>query len=142
LVTYVEVIDIQNVAPTTPLVRICDPFPRREISLLPTKICHSEHGCRNIIGMSPLNKPNIHVSNLNTYYAMSRGLMLYLVQDKITLVATICGHVIVAIVPTKVFYVCNLHFKNYMGHTVNPTPTKPIIVIRGIFSTMFPFILL
>jgi len=129
LVTYVGFIDIQNVAPTTPLVRICDPFPRREISLPPTRICHSKHGCRNIIGMSPLNKPNIHVSNLNTYYIMSRGLMLYLVQDKITLVAAICGHVIVVIVPTKALYVYNLHFKSYMGHTVNPTPTKPIIVI-------------
>jgi hypothetical protein len=35
-----------------------------------------------------------------------------------------------------------LHFKSYMGHTVNQTPTKPIIVIRGILSTMLPFILL
>jgi hypothetical protein len=55
--------------------------------------------------------------------------MLYLVQDKITLVVAICGHVIVVIVPTKALYVYNLHFKSYMGHTVNPTPTKPIIVI-------------
>jgi hypothetical protein len=128
--------------PTAPLVRICDPFPRCEVSLPLTKICHSKDGCCKIIGMSPLNKPNVHVSNLNTYYATSRGLILYLAQDKITLVATICGHVIVAIVPTKVLYVYNLHFKSYMGHTMNPTPTKPIIVIQGILSTMLPFIFL
>jgi hypothetical protein len=169
LITYVGFINIQNVAPATQLVRICDPFPRREVSLPPTIIYHSKHGCCNIIGMNPLNKPNIHVSNLHTYYAMSRGniiemnplnkpnihvsnlhtyyamsrgLMLYLAQDNITLVVAICGHVIVAIVPTKVFYVCNLHFKSYMGHTMNPTPANSIIVIQGIFSTMLPFTLL
>jgi hypothetical protein len=96
----------------------------------------------NIIEMNPLNKPNIHVSNLHTCYAISRGLMLYLAQDKITLVVAICGHVIVAIVPTKVFYVCNLHFKSYMGHTMNPTPANSIIVIQGILSTILPFSLL
>jgi hypothetical protein len=129
LITYVGFIDIHNFAPATSLVRICDPFPGREISLPPTRICHSKHGCCNIIGMSLLNKPNIHVSNLNTYYATSRSLMLYLARNKITLVVVICGHVIVAIVPTKALYVHNLHFKSYMGHIVNPTPTKPIIVI-------------
>ncbi len=142
MVTYVGFIDIQNVTLATLLVRSCDPFQRHEVSLPPIRICHSKHDCRNIIRISPLNKPNIHVSNLNTYYATSRGLMLYLARDKITLVAIICGHVIVAIVPTKALYVCNLHFKSYMGHTVNPTPAKPIIVIQGILSIMLPFILL
>jgi hypothetical protein len=129
LITYVGFIDIHNFAPATPLVKICDPFPRREVSLPPTKIYHSKHDCCNIIAMSLLNKPNTHVSNLNTYYSTSRGLMLYLTQNKITHVVVICGHVIVAIVPTKALYVHNLHFKSYMGHIVNPTPTKPIIVI-------------
>jgi len=129
LITYVGFIDIHNFAPATPLVRICDPFLGCEVSLSPTRICHSKHGCCNIIGMSLLNKPNIHVSNLNTYYAMSRSLMLYLARNKITLVVVIYGHVIVAIVPTKALYVHNLHFKSYMGHIVNPTPAKPIIVI-------------
>jgi hypothetical protein len=122
LVTYVGFIDIQNITLATPLVRICDPFPRHEVSLPPIRICHSKHDCHNIIQISPLNKPNIHVSNLNTYYETSRGLMLYLARDKITLVAIICGHVIVAIVPTKACL--QLAFQKLYGTYRESNPCK------------------